>query len=164
MPPIPKLGSDPTVGREVFGDGVRSWKKIYFWQIQLKNRIFSCINHLFCQHPSELLIQMLKNLSRFQFCRYYSTWPAVNWIWQLVVKFVKRSALNSRLFAALCADVGADHKTILFHMKTASCRKEIRRVTCTNSSIKWKFVFKVRKENYMVLSQKRCFNFHWRNL
>ncbi|KAG6920788.1 zinc finger BED-type containing 8 [Chelydra serpentina] len=32
-----------------------------------------------------------------------------------VVNFVKNSTLNTRLFAALCVDLGADHKIILFH-------------------------------------------------
>ncbi|KAF2348029.1 protein of unknown function DUF4371 [Trinorchestia longiramus] len=34
-----------------------------------------------------------------------------------VVKFVKNSSLNSRLFAALCSDLGTDYKTLLFHTK-----------------------------------------------
>uniref|UniRef100_K7EYD2 DUF4371 domain-containing protein n=1 Tax=Pelodiscus sinensis TaxID=13735 RepID=K7EYD2_PELSI len=32
-----------------------------------------------------------------------------------VVNFVKNSSLNMRLFDALCTDLGADHKTLLFH-------------------------------------------------
>lgn len=32
-----------------------------------------------------------------------------------VVNFVKNSSLNSRLFAALCSDLGTDYKTLLFH-------------------------------------------------
>ncbi|XP_063872067.1 LOW QUALITY PROTEIN: protein FAM200C-like [Scylla paramamosain] len=32
-----------------------------------------------------------------------------------VVNFVKHSSLNSRLFAALCSDLGTDYKTLLFH-------------------------------------------------
>ncbi|KAF2348878.1 protein of unknown function DUF4371 [Trinorchestia longiramus] len=32
-----------------------------------------------------------------------------------VVKFVKNSSLNSRLFVALCSDLGTDYKTLLFH-------------------------------------------------
>ena len=32
-----------------------------------------------------------------------------------VVNFVKSSSLNSRLFAALCSDLGTDYKTLLFH-------------------------------------------------
>ncbi|KAF2367975.1 protein of unknown function DUF4371 [Trinorchestia longiramus] len=34
-----------------------------------------------------------------------------------VVNFVKNSSLNSRLFAALCSDLGTDYKTLLFHTK-----------------------------------------------
>uniref|UniRef100_K7G7R4 DUF4371 domain-containing protein n=1 Tax=Pelodiscus sinensis TaxID=13735 RepID=K7G7R4_PELSI len=34
-----------------------------------------------------------------------------------VVNFVKNSALNMRLFDALCTDLGADHKSHLFHME-----------------------------------------------
>uniref|UniRef100_K7FE96 Uncharacterized protein n=1 Tax=Pelodiscus sinensis TaxID=13735 RepID=K7FE96_PELSI len=34
-----------------------------------------------------------------------------------IVNFVKNSALNTRLFDALCTDLGADHKTLLFHMQ-----------------------------------------------
>uniref|UniRef100_K7GAS4 HAT C-terminal dimerisation domain-containing protein n=1 Tax=Pelodiscus sinensis TaxID=13735 RepID=K7GAS4_PELSI len=33
-----------------------------------------------------------------------------------VVSFVKNSALNTRLFYALCTDLGADYKTLLFHI------------------------------------------------
>jgi hypothetical protein len=33
------------------------------------------------------------------------------------VNSVKISALNIRLFAALCAELGADHNTLLFHME-----------------------------------------------
>uniref|UniRef100_K7FBQ8 DUF4371 domain-containing protein n=1 Tax=Pelodiscus sinensis TaxID=13735 RepID=K7FBQ8_PELSI len=40
-----------------------------------------------------------------------------------VVNFVKNSALNTRLFAALCTDLGADHKTLLFHTKDLPGRK-----------------------------------------
>ena len=31
------------------------------------------------------------------------------------MNFVKNSSLNSRLFAALCSDLGTDYKTLLFH-------------------------------------------------
>ena len=32
-----------------------------------------------------------------------------------IVNFVKTSALNTRLFARLCADLGSDHTCLLFH-------------------------------------------------
>ncbi|CAG5015817.1 unnamed protein product [Parnassius apollo] len=32
-----------------------------------------------------------------------------------IVNYIKKSALNTRLFAALCEDLGTEHKTLLFH-------------------------------------------------
>lgn len=32
-----------------------------------------------------------------------------------IVNFIKTNALNSRLFATLCEEVGADHTTLLLH-------------------------------------------------
>ena len=34
-----------------------------------------------------------------------------------IVNFVKTSALNTRLFANLCADLGSDHKCLLFYIE-----------------------------------------------
>ena len=47
-----------------------------------------------------------------------------------IVKFIKTSALNSRLFARLCQDVGSDHKCLLFHteVRWLSRRNMTRRV------------------------------------
>ena len=36
---------------------------------------------------------------------------------QQIVNFVKTSALNTRLFAKLCADLGSDHKCLLFYIE-----------------------------------------------
>jgi hypothetical protein len=33
------------------------------------------------------------------------------------MNFVKRNTLKTRLFVALCADLGADNETLLFHVE-----------------------------------------------
>lgn len=48
-------------------------------------------------------------------------------------------------FATFCEGMGADHKIILFHTKSASCRKEICLVASTNSSMKWKLFSRSEK-------------------
>ena len=47
-----------------------------------------------------------------------------------IVNFVKTSVLNTRLFANLCADLGSDHKCLLFYTEVCwlSCRNMTRKV------------------------------------
>ena len=41
-----------------------------------------------------------------------------------IVNFVKTSALNTRLFANLCADLGSDHKCLLLMQRCTGCHAE----------------------------------------
>ncbi|CAM4667024.1 unnamed protein product [Lepidochelys kempii] len=62
-----------------------------------------------------------------------------------VVDFVKSSALNTRLFAALSADLGVDHKIVLFHM-------EIRWLSKGNMLLR---LFELKDEVEIFLKQQK---------
>ena len=56
-------------------------------------------------------------IHRFAFCAKVLSPELLSCLQQIVkiVNFVKTSALNTRLFAKLCADLGSDHKCLLFY-------------------------------------------------
>ena len=56
-------------------------------------------------------------IHRFALCAKVLSPELISCLQQIVkiVNFVKTSALNTRLFANLCADLGSDHKCLLFY-------------------------------------------------
>ena len=67
-----------------------------------------------------------------------------------IVNFVKTSALNARLFANLCADLGSYHKCLLFYT-------EVRWLSCGNMTRR---VFELRNELLKFYEQR---NHHFKN-
>ena len=89
-------------------------------------------------------------IHRFAFCAKVLPPELLSRLQQIVkiVNFVKTSALNARLFAKLCADLGSDHKCLLFYT-------EVHWLSRGNTTRR---VFELRNE-LLKFSEQRNHNF-----